>query len=145
MAAMSRSYRTRHGYIYGCTSYLQRGAAICRNHQLLPMQQVDCVLTDDAPTKARGILRALLAARIVMTSDHETGECRRAGRANPRDVFEGLLQPIENGAEDWNRTSDTSIFSAVLYQLSYLGTADQSLAEPQSYQRRLRPRLQPRQ
>ena len=26
-----------------------------------------------------------------------------------------------NGAEDWNRTSDTSIFSAVLYQLSYLG------------------------
>ena len=30
---------------------------------------------------------------------------------------------IEFGAEDWNRTSDTSIFSAVLYQLSYLGTA----------------------
>jgi hypothetical protein len=28
----------------------------------------------------------------------------------------------KNGAEDWNRTSDTSIFSAVLYQLSYLGT-----------------------
>ena len=27
-----------------------------------------------------------------------------------------------NGAEDWNRTSDTSIFSAVLYRLSYLGT-----------------------
>ena len=27
------------------------------------------------------------------------------------------------GAEDWNRTSDTSIFSAVLYRLSYLGTA----------------------
>ena len=27
----------------------------------------------------------------------------------------------EDGAEDWNRTSDTSIFSAVLYQLSYLG------------------------
>jgi hypothetical protein len=26
------------------------------------------------------------------------------------------------GAEDWNRTSDTSIFSAVLYRLSYLGT-----------------------
>jgi hypothetical protein len=26
-----------------------------------------------------------------------------------------------DGAEDWNRTSDTSIFSAVLYQLSYLG------------------------
>lgn len=28
---------------------------------------------------------------------------------------------LKNGAEDWNRTSDTSIFSAVLYRLSYLG------------------------
>jgi hypothetical protein len=33
------------------------------------------------------------------------------------------------GAEDWNRTSDTSIFSAVLYQLSYLGPAKNALAE----------------
>ena len=33
------------------------------------------------------------------------------------------------GAEDWNRTSDTSIFSAVLYQLSYLGMLQ---AEPSS-------------
>jgi hypothetical protein len=28
---------------------------------------------------------------------------------------------VKDGAEDWNRTSDTSIFSAVLYRLSYLG------------------------
>ena len=35
-----------------------------------------------------------------------------------------------SGAEDWNRTSDTSIFSAVLYQLSYLGTRNAGLAEP---------------
>jgi hypothetical protein len=34
-----------------------------------------------------------------------------------------------NGAEDWNRTSDTSIFSAVLYQLSYLGRP-QSITVP---------------
>jgi hypothetical protein len=27
-------------------------------------------------------------------------------------------------AEDWNRTSDTSIFSAVLYRLSYLGVRE---------------------
>ena len=38
----------------------------------------------------------------------------------------------KNGAEDWNRTSDTSIFSAVLYQLSYLGTRRTPLAEPSS-------------
>ena len=41
---------------------------------------------------------------------------------------------VINGAEDWNRTSDTSIFSAVLYRLSYLGTALRLAAEPQSYQ-----------
>jgi hypothetical protein len=35
----------------------------------------------------------------------------------------------EDGAEDWNRTSDTSIFSAVLYRLSYLGTANRRMAE----------------
>ena len=31
--------------------------------------------------------------------------------------------PLLNGAEGQNRTDDTSIFSAVLYQLSYLGSA----------------------
>ena len=36
---------------------------------------------------------------------------------------------LEDGAEDWNRTSDTSIFSAVLYRLSYLGVPQ---AEPSS-------------
>src|SRR3954463_1202502 len=39
----------------------------------------------------------------------------------------------KDGAEDWNRTSDTSIFSAVLYQLSYLGMARSAMAEPRSY------------
>ena len=38
---------------------------------------------------------------------------------------------VKVGAEDWNRTSDTSIFSAVLYQLSYLGPAKPALAEQQ--------------
>ena len=32
-----------------------------------------------------------------------------------------MMVTKESGAEDWNRTSDTSIFSAVLYRLSYLG------------------------
>jgi hypothetical protein len=38
----------------------------------------------------------------------------------------------EGFAEGWNRTSDTSIFSAVLYRLSYLGTAFTRVAEPRS-------------
>ena len=29
--------------------------------------------------------------------------------------------PLKNGAQSWNRTSDTRIFSPLLYQLSYLG------------------------
>lgn len=43
-----------------------------------------------------------------------------------------------NGAEAWNRTRDTSIFSAVLYRLSYLGTPCERSAEPSSYQCRRR-------
>ena len=46
----------------------------------------------------------------------------------------GAERNRRDGAEGWNRTSDTSIFSAVLYRLSYLGTPRERLAEPQSYQ-----------
>ena len=28
---------------------------------------------------------------------------------------------MKNGAQEWNRTTDTAIFSRMLYQLSYLG------------------------
>jgi hypothetical protein len=31
---------------------------------------------------------------------------------------------FQNGAQGRNRTTDTAIFSRMLYQLSYLGTAD---------------------
>ena len=44
------------------------------------------------------------------------------GEREPRAFATRTWSPEGNGAEDWNRTSDTSIFSAVLYQLSYLGT-----------------------
>jgi hypothetical protein len=53
-------------------------------------------------------------------------------------VFIGLLGLSRDGfgagkgAEDWNRTSDTSIFSAVLYRLSYLGMRGRGQAEWQS-------------
>ena len=51
-------------------------------------------------------------------------------RAEWRSLSEAPKVPsAKDGAEDWNRTSDTSIFSAVLYQLSYLGTAARRLAE----------------
>jgi hypothetical protein len=38
----------------------------------------------------------------------------------------------QGNAEDWNRTSDTSIFSAVLYRLSYLGVRNRARTEPSS-------------
>jgi hypothetical protein len=59
-----------------------------------------------------------------------------ARRAGPTSRFS--IMPAErcmskgSGAEDWNRTSDTSIFSAVLYRLSYLGTLYSRSAERSS-------------
>jgi hypothetical protein len=50
----------------------------------------------------------------------QDSERRMACRAEARDQHVSG-QRAKVGAEDWNRTSDTSIFSAVLYQLSYLG------------------------
>ena len=44
---------------------------------------------------------------------------------------------LKNGAQGRNRTTDTAIFSRMLYQLSYLGTA------PQRWRRVLSPRLHP--
>ena len=56
-------------------------------------------------------------------SPQATG-CAQRGRTRVRP------SEVIIGAEDWNRTSDTSIFSAVLYRLSYLGTATRRSAEP---------------
>ena len=55
------------------------------------------------------------------------GECDAGSEATRR-----AIPRKKNGAEDWNRTSDTSIFSAVLYRLSYLGTALSLMAELKS-------------
>ena len=48
----------------------------------------------DAPGPARRILRTLLAGRIILRPDHGTGQCSFTGRANLREAFAGLLQPI---------------------------------------------------
>ncbi len=32
-----------------------------------------------------------------------------------------IIVEKQNGAQEWNRTTDTAIFSRMLYQLSYLG------------------------
>ena len=45
------------------------------------------------------------------------------------DLSDGVLGgEKENGAQGWNRTSDTRIFSPLLYQLSYLGLCRRSAA-----------------
>ena len=69
--------------------------------------------------------------RVVRgTRSREKGEGRRQG-GRRRQKVKGRREVI-NGAEDWNRTSDTSIFSAVLYRLSYLGTVIRLSARPSS-------------
>ena len=59
-----------------------------------------------------------------------------SARSESRDPSKFLIEKILNGAEGQNRTADTVIFSHVLYQLSYLGTAgmQQSVGTPRSYQ-----------
>ena len=56
------------------------------------------------------------------------------GEKEARAARVGMPHPsvVRNGAEDWNRTSDTSIFSAVLYRLSYLGMQERRKTEPSS-------------
>ena len=46
---------------------------------------------------------------------------RRCSTTEPLPLDRPIVLP--HGAEGQNRTGDTSIFSAVLYQLSYLGLA----------------------
>jgi hypothetical protein len=41
---------------------------------------------------------------------------------------ETIIDQEGNGAQSWNRTSDTAIFSRMLYQLSYLGAGDAKAA-----------------
>jgi hypothetical protein len=48
----------------------------------------------DAPDPARRILRTLLSGRIILRPDHATGQCSFTGRANLREAFAGLLQPM---------------------------------------------------
>ena len=60
----------------------------------------------------------------------KNGECK-LDTAFRRHVHDGYDQPerseakigSRNGAQEWNRTTDTAIFSRMLYQLSYLGAA----------------------
>ena len=46
--------------------------------------------------------------------------CRKPAARSSVPAVRGLSQ--RNGAEGQNRTGDTTIFSRMLYQLSYLGT-----------------------
>ncbi len=52
----------------------------------------------------------------------------RRGDADPQRFAVTIDDREENGAQSWNRTSDTAIFSRMLYQLSYLGAGDAEAA-----------------
>ena len=49
----------------------------------------------------------------------------------------------ERGGEGRNRTGDTTVFSRVLYQLSYLASAAESSAEPVLFSRKKGNRILP--
>lgn len=52
----------------------------------------------------------------------------RIDRAREFPGGEAGLSKEGNGAQEWNRTTDTAIFSRMLYQLSYLGAGDAKAA-----------------
>ena len=77
------------------------------------------------PHRAKLIKRPRPQASGVAKSPQATASAQRDGEtkgAPPSEVI--------NGAEAQSRTGDTSIFSAVLYQLSYLGTARSARQNP---------------
>jgi hypothetical protein len=65
--------------------------------------------------------------RIVGSSDNIRSTS--GPRASPRSRFADLLG---NGAQGRNRTTDTAIFSRMLYQLSYLGVLQERGQSPSS-------------
>ena len=50
-------------------------------------------------------------------------------------IFMNCLKPLFGGAQRWNRTTDTRIFSPLLYQLSYLGLGKEIILEESSLMR----------
>ena len=72
-------------------------------------------------------LRAVLIVAMIITSTF-AGVVGIAGilataAVGLRTFRLEMCVKCENGAQSWNRTSDTRIFSPLLYQLSYLGKA----------------------
>jgi hypothetical protein len=96
------------------------------------------VLGASADCFAERAVRAQVSGREMNTGSacgRKRGpEGTAAKRRTERAVRAHVSAPerSNDGAEDWNRTSDTSIFSAVLYRLSYLGTPWRRSAEPSS-------------
>ena len=61
---------------------------------------------------------------------------QRIGGGTERDNLKLLIRNRLHGAQGRNRTSDTLIFSQVLYQLSYLGTGGERVDPLRPWPRR---------
>src|SRR5271166_2466886 len=83
-----------------------------------------------------GALRALLSSPRATCERAHRRKCQTitATPAKPGDLLRTLDQIISCGAQGRNRTTDTVIFSHVLYQLSYLGL--EASQRPRAYRRR---------
>ena len=72
--------------------------------------------------------QSLIAVRLAM-NQRTLQDARQSGPATGKPpAFQRLPSVLEwadegNGAQGRNRTTDTAIFSRMLYQLSYLGVA----------------------
>ncbi len=78
------------------------------------------------PTSLPGAIRRVIK-RLACTYDkHQSNICKESKSHVKKRKNQRLPNEFhwENGAQDWNRTSDTAIFNRMLYQLSYLGAGD---------------------
>jgi hypothetical protein len=94
-------------------------------------------MADNLRLSDRALARLALNLRLTLGAKVDLPTVARARSRERRlvglpAVARAAIRRAKVGAEDWNRTSDTSIFSAVLYRLSYLGTHRTRSAEPSS-------------
>src|SRR5947209_15712519 len=73
------------------------------------------------------IALARLRQRVALTARCSCTEKRNGRRLFISNLEDGCGCRFRRGAEAQDRTGDTAIFSRVLYQLSYLGTAVDSI------------------
>ena len=92
------------------------------------MQNVIGWRLDDIVDSIRGDEGTIVKLEVETESETKVIELKRGKvTLEESDASKEVINININGAQRWNRTTDTRIFSPLLYQLSYLGKLDQRI------------------